>query len=107
MHDLIDPQPVTCKALKERRSSKNTNHPLNLCKTSWDEKDIANVTPVNLFSRQTTYCTALSFQVNEGSKGIICHGGGKLPAISKPHLSASVGKTEINTADLKEGKKII
>lgn len=54
---------------------------------------------------QSTCCTALSFQVKEGSKGIICHGGEKLPGISKPHLSSSARKTEINIADRKAGIK--
>lgn len=52
MHDLIDPRPIMCKALKQIRSDNNTNHPLNLCKRSGYEKDIANLMPVTLFSRQ-------------------------------------------------------
>lgn len=54
MHDLIDPWPVISKTLKKTRSDTNndTNHPLNLCKTSWNEKDIGNLMPAMLFSRQ-------------------------------------------------------
>lgn len=113
MHDLIDPWPVMSKALKQIRSGNDTNHPLNLCKTRWYEKDIGNLMPVSLFSRlkgikqafakYMLYCPF--FQAKEGSKGIICHGGEKLPGISKPHLSSSARKTEMNIADMKAGIK--
>lgn len=53
MHDLIDLWPVMSKALEKKgRSGNDTNHPVNLCKTSCYEKDIGNVMPVILFSRQ-------------------------------------------------------
>lgn len=68
---------------------------------------------VILFSRQEGIKQALAkyilycplFPAREGCKGIICHGGEKLPGVSKPHPSSAARKAEINTADVKAGIK--